>query len=95
MITKKFDSISLSGLSFQIVDQFEADCPQCGNRHQIIELSRQIVVESEFFVRNVEGRCMYCSATGDLFVTLDQHESNKRRIYDALPSDTVAATLRR
>ena len=95
MSMTKNESFSISGQSFKIIDQFEAACPRCGDRHQIYELSRLVVVESEIFIRNVDCRCMYCTATGDLFVTPDQHEANKRRIYDALPSDTVAATSRR
>ena len=84
---KKCESFSISGQSFKILDQFLADCSKCGTRHQLIELSRDFIVEEEFIQHHVERRCMYCTVTGDLFVTPEQHEENKTRIYNAVSSD--------
>lgn len=77
------ETFTLSGQSFKILDQFTADCGICCRRHGIIELSRDFIITCNDVQYHAEHRCMYCTFTGELFVTPVQKKENYQRIRDA------------
>lgn len=77
------ETFTLSGQSFKILDQFTAVCGICCRRHGIIELLRDFIITCNDVQYHAEHRCMYCTFTGEFFVTPAQKRENNQRICDA------------
>jgi len=82
-VVKLNDEVTLSGLDFKVVDKFIGDCSKCGRRHQIVELSRDFIIFSGGVRYHADQRYMYCTYTGERYVTPGQSQENHARILNA------------